>query len=141
MAHALSTGAKYPVAMAELAPAAAGNGRVVIYTDAKLADVVSVDRDVYQFRGRTFFSVDLPVGEHLLTCSGISVTWGNPGMGESRLTLELTEGETAFVAIREGGALRELSRSQAETELAELPLCKSAGVIDTISDEKWDRGS
>lgn len=141
MAHAISTGATYPVAIAELQPPAAGSGRVVIYTDAKLAEAISVDRDVYTFRGRTFFSVDLPVGEYLLSSSGISLTWGNPGLGESRLTLKVAEGETAFIAIREGGALREVERSRAETELAQLPLCKGAGVVDTISDEKWNEGA
>jgi len=140
-AHAISTGANYPEAMAALDAPAAGSARVVIYTDAKLADAVSVDRDVYQFRGKTFFTLDLPAGEHLLTCSGISITWGNPGLGKNRLTLDLAEGQTVFVAMRKGGAIGKVDQAPAEVELANLPVCKSAGVIDTISDEKWNPGN
>lgn len=138
-AHAISTGADYPEAVATMDAPAPGTARVVVYTDARLADAVSIDRDVYQYRGRTFFTRDLPVGKHLVTASGISVTWGNPGLGDNRMNLELEEGETVFIAMRQSGGISEVERELAEAELANLPICTSAAVIDTISDEKWSK--
>jgi hypothetical protein len=147
-------GGKYAELKSSMQSPSQGMGRLVVYLASGgpdiflttgVVDACTIDNAVYWIMGRSYWYVDLPVGQHRVTATGVLSSWGTrpvKGYGEKILDINLVDRDTQFIKIIVTGSTvahtlntytpTVVSAEVGEPELAELDFFVKFRTKETI---------
>ncbi len=130
--RSMATGDRYSEAQGNAASLPPGYGRLFVYSTQGgpnpssmlgASDLCTVDQEVHQILGRTYWFVDLPAGSHRVTIGGVPA-WGykKAEYGKHAVEFELEAGEVKYCWMDLSGFPQRFKPSMVESAVAQTQL-------------------